>query len=100
MLRKVEEILAKVEAVDSYQTIGGYGAVTSTYQPNFGTIFIRLKPWDERHGRALHVTGIMASVQPQLASVPEAPPVTAHLPTTTRLRPSPGFHVLPPDRVR
>src|SRR5437660_778931 len=40
MLRKVEEILAKVEAVDSYQTIGGYGAVTSTYQPNFGSIFV------------------------------------------------------------
>src|SRR6266581_802040 len=51
-LRKVEEILAKVEAVDSYQTIGGYGAVTSTYQPNFGSIFVRLKPWEERHEEA------------------------------------------------
>ena len=28
----------------------GYGAVTSTYQPNFGTVFVRLKPWEERHG--------------------------------------------------
>ena len=24
--------------------------MTSTYQPNFGTIFVRLKPWDERQG--------------------------------------------------
>src|SRR5215467_5610134 len=49
VLRKVEEILSKVEAVEAYQTVGGYGAVTSTYQPNFGSVFVRLKPWDERH---------------------------------------------------
>src|SRR6187402_384577 len=43
VLGKVEEILGKTEGVESYQTIGGFGVVTSTYQPNFGTIFIRLK---------------------------------------------------------
>ena len=46
------QILGKTEGVESYQTIGGYGVVTSTYQPNFGTIFVRLKPWEERHGDA------------------------------------------------
>src|SRR3989442_944998 len=48
VLRKVEEILAKVEAVDSYQTIGGDGAVTSTHQPNIRSIFVRPKPSDGR----------------------------------------------------
>ena len=43
-LGQVEQILSKTEGVESYQTIGGYGVVTSTYQPNPGTIFIRLKP--------------------------------------------------------
>src|SRR5262249_23656680 len=33
VLKKVEEILAKTEGVDSYQTVGGYGAVTNTFQP-------------------------------------------------------------------
>ena len=47
--------------VDSFSTIGGYGVVTSTYQPNFGTIFVRMKPWDDRHSDALHVRGIMAN---------------------------------------
>jgi HAE1 family hydrophobic/amphiphilic exporter-1 len=50
---------ARVEGVESFQTIGGYGRVTSTYQPNFGSIFVRLKPWDERHDESLHVNGIM-----------------------------------------
>src|SRR5213080_826328 len=47
----------KTEGIESYQTIGGYGVVTSTYQPNFGTVFIRLKPWDERHGAEAQVRG-------------------------------------------
>ena len=59
VLKKVEDILAKTEGLDSYQTIGGYGAVTSTFQPNYGTIFVRLKPWEERKTAALHVNGIM-----------------------------------------
>src|SRR5207302_1601660 len=81
MLRKVEEILAKVEAVDSYQTIGGYGAVTSTYQPNFGSIFVRLKPWEERHEEALHVKGIMARVNRELVQIPEAVAFPFNIPT-------------------
>src|SRR5688572_18219278 len=58
MLAQVETILGETEGIESYQTIGGYGAVTSTYQPNFGTIFLRLLPWDERHGPELHAKGI------------------------------------------
>ncbi len=51
VLAKVEQIVEKTEGIESFQTIGGYGLVTSTYQPNFGTLFVRLKPWDERHSR-------------------------------------------------
>ena len=56
VLAQVEEILGKTEGVESYQTIGGYGVVTSTYQPNFGTIFVRLealaRPARRRDARA------------------------------------------------
>ena len=72
VLSQVEQILAKTEGVDAFTTIGGYGVVTSTYQPNFGTIFVRMKPSDERHSEALHVRGMMASVQRQVANIPEA----------------------------
>ena len=72
MLSQVEQILSKTEGVDSFSTIGGYGVVTSTYQPNFGTIFVRMKPWDERSSDALHVRGMMANVQRQVANISEA----------------------------
>src|SRR4030095_10084157 len=57
---QVEGVLSITERIESFQTVGGYGVVTNTYQPNYGTIFARLKPWEERHGDALHVKGIMA----------------------------------------
>ena len=52
VLKEVEQILAKTEGIESFQTIGGYGVVTNTYQPNYGSLFARLKPWEERHGEA------------------------------------------------
>jgi hydrophobic/amphiphilic exporter-1 (mainly G- bacteria), HAE1 family len=98
VLRKVEAILAKTEGIESYQTIGGYGAVTSTYQPNFGSIFARLKPWDERHGEALHVKGIMARVNRELAQIPEAIAFTFNIPTISGFGASAGFNFLLQDR--
>jgi HAE1 family hydrophobic/amphiphilic exporter-1 len=98
VLRKVEAILAKTPGIDSYQTIGGYGVVTSTYQPNFGTIFARLKPWEERHGEALHVKGIMARLARELAAIPEAVAFPFNIPTISGFGASAGFNFLLQDR--
>ena len=95
---QVEEILGKTEGVESYQTIGGYGVVTSTYQPNFGTIFIRLKPWEERHGAELHVQGFMARIQAQVARIPEAIIFPFNIPTISGFGASAGFNFLLQDR--
>src|SRR6185436_10004490 len=98
VLSQVEQILAKTEGVDSFSTIGGYGVVTSTYQPNFGTIFVRMKPWDERHSDALHVRGMMASVQRQVANIPEAIIFPFNIPTISGFGASAGFNFLLQDR--
>ena len=98
VLSQVEQILAKTEGVDAFTTIGGYGVVTSTYQPNFGTIFVRLKPWGERHSDALHVRGIMAGLQPQLAKIPEAVIFPFNIPTISGFGASAGFNFLLQDR--
>jgi HAE1 family hydrophobic/amphiphilic exporter-1 len=98
VLTQVEQILAKTEGVDSFTTIGGYGVVTSTYQPNFGTIFVRLKPWEERHSEALHVRGVMAGLQRQLAAIPEAVIFPFNIPTISGFGASAGFNFLLQDR--
>jgi HAE1 family hydrophobic/amphiphilic exporter-1 len=98
VLSQVEQILSKTEGVDSFSTIGGYGVVTSTYQPNFGTIFVRLKPWEERHSDALHVRSIMARLQQQVARIPEAVIFPFNIPTISGFGASAGFNFLLQDR--
>jgi HAE1 family hydrophobic/amphiphilic exporter-1 len=98
VLAQVEEILGKTEGVESYQTIGGYGVVTSTYQPNFGTIFVRLKPWHDRHGAEMHVTGFMRRIQTQVARIPDAIIFPFNIPTISGFGASAGFNFLIQDR--
>jgi hydrophobe/amphiphile efflux-1 (HAE1) family protein len=98
VLAQVEEILGKTEGVESYQTIGGYGVVTSTYQPNFGTIFIRLKPWHDRHGAENHVRGFMGRIQAQVARIPDAVIFPFNIPTISGFGASAGFNFLIQDR--
>src|SRR4029078_3942664 len=64
----------------------------------FGTIFVRLKPWEERKGEALHVKGIMAKLQGQLARVPEAIAFPFNIPTISGFGASAGFNFLLQDR--
>jgi HAE1 family hydrophobic/amphiphilic exporter-1 len=98
VLKKVEDILAKTEGLDSYQTIGGFGAVTSTFQSNYGTLFVRMKPWDERKTEALHVNGIMAGLRPHFAAIPEAVVFPFNIPTLSGFGASSGFNFLLQDR--
>jgi HAE1 family hydrophobic/amphiphilic exporter-1 len=98
VLKKVEAILGKTEGVDSYQTIGGYGVVTNTYQTNYGTLFARLHPWEERHGEELHVKGVMAKLQREFAAIPEAVIFPFNIPTLGGFGAASGFNFLIQDR--
>jgi HAE1 family hydrophobic/amphiphilic exporter-1 len=98
VLAQVEAILGKTEGVESYQTVGGYGVVTNTFQPNFGTIFMRLHPWEERHGAALHARGIMQGVGAQVARIPDAVIFPFNIPTISGFGASAGFNFLIQDR--
>jgi HAE1 family hydrophobic/amphiphilic exporter-1 len=99
VLKKVEEILRTTEGIESYQTIGGYGVVTNTYQSNYGSLFARLKPWEERHGEALHVKGIMASLQGKFAAIPEGVIFPFNIPTLSGFGAASGFNFLIQDRT-
>jgi HAE1 family hydrophobic/amphiphilic exporter-1 len=98
VLKKVEEILGKTEGIESFQTIGGYGAVTNTYQSNYGSMFARLHPWEERHEAALKVKGIMATLQRQFAAIPDAIIFPFNIPTLAGFGASSGFNFLIQDR--
>jgi HAE1 family hydrophobic/amphiphilic exporter-1 len=98
VLRKVENILGKTEGVVSYQTIGGYGVVTNTFQSNYGTIFARLKPWAEREEAEMKVKAIMARLQRQFAVIPEAVIFPFNIPSLSGFGAASGFNFLIQDR--
>jgi HAE1 family hydrophobic/amphiphilic exporter-1 len=98
VLAKIEAILAKTEGIDSYNAIGGYGILTSSFQPNFGSFFVRLKPWEERHGDALHVRGVMATLQAELSRIPDAVAFPFNLPTISGFGAASGFNFMLQDR--
>jgi HAE1 family hydrophobic/amphiphilic exporter-1 len=98
VLKKVEEILGKTEGIESYQTVGGYGVVTNTYQTNYGSIFARLHPWEERHGEELHVKSIMAKLQKEFVNIPEAIVFPFNIPTLAGFGAASGFNFLLQDR--
>src|SRR5262245_50719986 len=98
VLTRVENIVGKTAGIDSFATIGGFGLVTNTYQPNFGTILVRLKPWDERHGADLHVRGILATLQKEFAPISEAIVFGFNIPTISGFGASAGFKMLLQDR--
>ena len=98
VLAKIEAILAKTEGVDSYNAIGGYGILTSSFQPNFGSFFVRLKPWEERHTEALQVRGVMATLQSQLSRIPEAVAFPFNMPTISGFGAAAGFNFMLQDR--
>ena len=98
VMKKVEAIVAKTDGMESYQTVVGLGIVTNTYQPNYGTIFMRLKPWDERKDPKQKVKGIMASLQKQFAAIPEAIVFPFNIPTLSGFGASAGFNFLLQDR--
>jgi multidrug efflux pump subunit AcrB len=77
VLEKVEDMLAKTAGLDSFQSGGGCGAVTSTCQPNYGMIFVLVKSWDERKTAALQVNGITGALRPRFAAIPGAATVAS-----------------------
>jgi HAE1 family hydrophobic/amphiphilic exporter-1 len=93
VLTRVEEIVARTKGVDSLATIGGFGLVTNTYQPNFGTVLVRLKPWEERHDPAEHVRGILAILQREFTAIPEAIAFPFNIPTISGFGASAGFKI-------
>ena len=98
VLAKVENILAKTDGVESYQTVGGYGVVTNTFQTNYGSVFARLHPWEERKDAEVKVKGIMAKLQKEFTDIPEAVIFPFNIPTLSGFGAASGFNFLIQDR--
>lgn len=74
---KIENILGKVDGIESFTVINGYNILNSTVSPNTATVFVQLKDWAERKTDKeiiRTVNGLMATHITEATAIAVGPP--------------------------
>jgi hydrophobe/amphiphile efflux-1 (HAE1) family protein len=96
--KKIEDLLAKMEGVESYLNISGFSSMTGVSSPNAITFFVSLKDWHERQTRKTHVRGIMFQLMVQFQKIPEARIIPFGPPALPGYGNASGFNFMLQDR--
>ncbi len=67
IMSKLMKVVAGTPGVGHYAALSGLNVVTNATNSNNGTIYIQLKPWDERSGDDQKVPGIIKVMQKRIA---------------------------------
>ena len=68
VLYKLMDVVGKTPGVQGYAALGGLNVITFASKSNSGTLFVSLKPWDERKKSEEQVPGILAVLQKRIAA--------------------------------
>ncbi|MEP6653938.1 MAG: multidrug efflux RND transporter permease subunit [Myxococcales bacterium] len=96
--KKVEEILASSEGVESYSTIAGFSLVSRVSASYNGFFFVTLKPWDQRTTDATKLSSILKKLNGRLAALPQARAFAFTPPAIPGIGTSSGFSFMLQDR--
>ncbi|MVM33541.1 efflux RND transporter permease subunit [Spirosoma sp. HMF4905] len=91
VLNKIMSILKAQPYVAHFAALGGLNAVTFASKSNSGTVFMSLKPWDERKDRNLQADSLVVKLQKALSSLNDARPQVLQPPAIPGLGQSSGF---------
>ncbi|CAN5202592.1 multidrug efflux RND transporter permease subunit [soil metagenome] len=91
VLNKMMEILKAQPYVNHFAALGGLNAITFASKSNSGTIFMSLKPWDERKERNMQADSLVVKIQKALAGLNDARPQVLQPPAIPGLGQSSGF---------
>ncbi len=69
VLNSVMEILKQTPGIAHYAALGGLNVVTFATKSNSGTVFVQLKPWDERTDKSLQLGSLIAALQRKFSSI-------------------------------
>jgi HAE1 family hydrophobic/amphiphilic exporter-1 len=99
VMRKVEAILEKNEAVEGFNTVTGYSLITSAYSSSMGFFFVQLKPWHHRTTPETHASGVVSALNRAFAQqIPEATVAAFGPPAIPGLGTGAGFTMELQDR--
>jgi multidrug efflux pump len=72
VLERIERVFQANPAVHSTDAMSGQNFVFGTRGPNNATMFVPLKPWDERREPRFHVQALIGMAYAEFAKIPEA----------------------------
>ncbi|MDB5087262.1 MAG: Hydrophobic/amphiphilic exporter, family, partial [Mucilaginibacter sp.] len=90
----LHEMMATMDSIPGilhYAALGGLNAVSFASKSNSATIFVQLKPWDERKTAETQIGAIIANLQKRLSRFKEASVVVIQPPAIPGLGSTGGF---------
>ena len=90
-LNHMMKMLDSVPGILHYAALGGLNVVSFASKSNSATIFVQLKPWDERTTANLQIGAISANIQKKLSRFKEASVVVIQPPAIPGLGSTGGF---------
>ena len=97
--KQVESIIASTPGVADFFTLGGQDITSQTTNSNTTSIFVALKPWDERKGADEQLTSILRRMQGRFSEVQDAIVFGFGLPPILGLSLAGGFEFMIEDRA-
>ena len=91
VLNQVMHKLDSIPGILHYAALGGLNVVSFASKSNSATIFVQLKPWDERTADNLQIGAIIANIQKKLSVFKEASTVVIQPPAIPGLGSTGGF---------
>jgi HAE1 family hydrophobic/amphiphilic exporter-1 len=90
----LKEIMARVQKIEEINVVGGLAGlniVSFSNKSNVGTMFVNLKPWDDRKGKEHHVQSVIAKIGAATKDIKEARIIPIAPPAIPGLGATSGF---------
>ena len=91
VLHQMMDILKQTPGVGHFAALGGLNVVTFATKSNSGTIFMQLKPWDQRKSKSLQLNAIIATLRRKFSVIKNANVIVIPPPAIPGLGSTGGF---------
>ncbi|HEV7332326.1 MAG TPA: multidrug efflux RND transporter permease subunit [Flavisolibacter sp.] len=90
----LQDLMGKIQQIPEVRVVGGLAGlniISFSNKTNVGTLFVNLKPWEEREGKEHHVQAVVAKIQAIASTIKEARILAITPPAIPGLGQSSGF---------
>jgi HAE1 family hydrophobic/amphiphilic exporter-1 len=98
VLDRIDGILTETPGVQDWVSLGGYSLIDGTNASNMATVFVVMKPWEERTDPDLSMAAILSKLQRQFVQIQEAIAFVFPPPAIMGLGVAGGFQMQLEDR--